>query len=150
MLVEIIRNKFNQARKEQNTPAKSTFESVIAKITNAEKSGKYTTLPLEDSVVISLIQKEIKELEETRSFYKEGTEKYDNISTQISYLADLLPPAVTDAEIIGVIQSLISAIGPNKGRLIGATIKEIATKYAGKAFDKSKVSLLVASCLQAL
>ena len=94
MLVEVIRSKFNQARKEQNTLAKSTFESVIAKITNAEKSGKYSS-PLSDEIVIGLIQKEVKELEETRTFYKEGTEKYNSLSTQINYLADLLPPAVT-------------------------------------------------------
>ena len=149
MLVETIRGKFNQARKEQNVLAKSTFESVVAKITNAEKSGKYSS-PLSDEIVIGLIQKEVKELEETRTFYKEGTEKYNSLSTQINYLADLLPPAVTDEEIISTIQSLISTVGPNKGKLIGATIKEITTKYAGKAFDKSKVSYFVDNCLQKL
>lgn len=149
MLVEVIRSKFNQARKEQNALAKSTFESVIAKITNAEKSGKYSS-PLGDEIVIGLIQKEVKELEETRTFYAEGTEKYNSLSTQINYLADLLPPAVTDEEIISTIQSLIPAIGPNKGKLIGAAIKEINAQYAGKAFDKSKVSYFVDNCLQKL
>ena len=147
MLVGIIRNKFNQARKEQNTLAKSTFESVIAKITNAEKSGKCSS-PLSDDVVIGLVQKEVKELEETRTFYAEGTEKYNSLSTQINYLTDLLPPAMTDEEIISTIQSLIPAIGPNKGKLIGATIKEISTKYIGKAFDKSKVSHFVDNYIQ--
>lgn len=149
MIVETIRSKFNQARKERNTLAKSTFESVIAKITNAEKSGKYSS-PLSDEIVIGLIQKEMKELEETRTFYKEGTEKYINLSTQINYLVGFLPPAVTDEEIVNTIQSLIPAVGPNKGKLIGATIKEISTKYAGKAFDKSKVSYFVDDCLQKL
>ena len=149
MLIETIRGKFNQARKEQNVLAKSTFESVIAKITNAEKSGKYNS-PLNDEVVIDLIQKEVKELEETRTFYEEGTDKYANLSTQINYLADLLPPAVTDEEIVNTIQSLIHTVGPNKSKLIGATIKEISTQYAGKAFDKSKVSYFVDSCLQKL
>ena len=148
MIQEEIRDKFNQARKEQNHVAKSTYESVLAKITNAEKSGKYTTLPLEDSVVISLIQKEIKELEETKSFYKEGDATYVELTTKIELLSSYLPPALTDDEIITTIQHLIETVGANKGRLIGSTIKEL--EKTGKSFDKSKISQFVDNCLQKL
>lgn len=148
MLVNEIRSSFNQARKEQNHVAKSTYESVLAKITNAEKSGKYTTLPLEDSVVIGLIQKEIKELEETKSFYKEGDAAYVELTTKIELLSSYLPPALTDDEIMTTIQHLIETIGANKGRLIGSTIKEL--EKTGKSFDKSKIGYFVDSCLQKL
>lgn len=148
MLVNEIRNSFNQARKEQNHVAKSTYESVLAKITNVEKSGKYTTLPLEDSVVISLIQKEIKELEETKSFYKEEDATYAELTTKIELLNSYLPPALTDDEIVLTIQKLIEAVGANKGRLIGSTIKEL--EKTGKSFDKSKIGYFVDGCLQKL
>ncbi len=148
MIQEEIRDKFNQARKEQNHVAKSTYESVLAKITNAEKSGKYTTLPLEDNVVISLIQKEIKELEETKSFYKEEDATYAELTTKIELLNNYLPPALTDDEIVLTIQHLIETVGANKGRLIGSTIKEL--EKTGKSFDKSKISQFVDNCLQKL
>lgn len=148
MIQEEIRDKFNQARKEQNHVAKSTYESVLAKITNAEKSGKYTTLPLEDSIVISLIQKEIKELEETKSFYKEEDATYAELTTKIELLNNYLPPALTDDEIVLTIQHLIETVGANKGRLIGSTIKEL--EKTGKSFDKSKIGQVVDNCLQKL
>ena len=62
---EQIRQKFNEARKNKHELNRKAYESVIAKIMVAEKSGKYT-LPLNDDVVVSLIQKEVKELEETQ------------------------------------------------------------------------------------
>lgn len=148
MLVDEIRMKFNQARKEQNSVAKSAYESVLAKITTAEKSGKYTVLPLEDNVVINLIQKEIKELEETKSFYKEDDAAYTELVAKIDLLSSYLPPALTDDEIVLVIQELIGTVGANKGKLIGATIKEL--EKTGKSFDKSKIGCFVDSCLQKL
>lgn len=148
MLVNEIRNSFNQARREQNHVAKSAYESVLAKITNAEKLGKYTTLPLEDNAVIGLIQKEIKELEETRSFYKEEDATYAELTTKIELLSSYLPPALTDDEIMTTIQHLIETVGANKGRLIGSTIKEL--EKTGKSFDKSKISQFVDNCLQKL
>ena len=44
-----IRQKFNEARKNKDELNRKAYESVIAKIMVAEKSGKYT-LPLNDDV----------------------------------------------------------------------------------------------------
>lgn len=146
MLVNEIRVKFNQARKEHNILDKEVYESVLAKILNAEKSGKYSTLPLEDSVVVGIIQKEIKELEETRSFYNIEYAAYADLTHKIKLLESYLPPALTDDEITSTIQHLITIIGTNKGKLIGSTIKEL--EKTGKSFDKSKIGGFVDSCLQ--
>ncbi len=146
MLIDEIRSKFNQARKEQDHIAKNAYESVLAKITNAEKSGKYINLPLEDNVAIGLIQKEIKELEETKSFYKESDAAYTELTTKIELLSKYLPPALTDDEITVTIQRLIETVGTNKGKLIGTTIKEL--EKTGKSFDKSKIGYFVDICLQ--
>ena len=69
MLYEVMKQKHTQAMKSRDPLLKSAYGNVIAKAMVAEKSGNYE-LPLADSVIETLIAKEIKELEETRSFYK--------------------------------------------------------------------------------
>ena len=63
MLYEVIKQKHIEAMKHKDALLKSAYGNVIAKILVAEKSGNYT-LPLEDSIIESLIVKELKELEE--------------------------------------------------------------------------------------
>ena len=138
MIQEEIRTKFNQARKEQNQVAKSTYESVLAKIMNAEKSGKYA-LPLEESIIVGLIQKEVKELEETRSFYKESDSAYSELTEKIHLLAGYLPKELTEEEVRAVIREILTEI-PNKN--FGLAMKE-TIKRVGNQYDKSKLKDLV-------
>lgn len=138
MIQEEIRTKFNQARKEQNQVAKSTYESVLAKIMNAEKSGKYT-LPLEESIIVGLIQKEVKELEETRSFYKESDSAYSELTEKIHLLAGYFPKELTEEEVRAVIREILTEI-PNKN--FGLAMKE-TIKRVGNQYDKSKLKDLV-------
>ena len=97
MLYETMKQKHTQAMKSRDPLLKSAYGNILAKMGIAEKSGNYE-LPLADSVVESLIAKEIKELEETRSFYKPIDDKYEEISVQIGELNQYLPQALTESE----------------------------------------------------
>lgn len=140
MLEQIIRNKFNEARKNKNELTRKTYESVIAKIMVAEKSGKYS-LPLPDDVIMSLLQKEVKELEETKACYvaMSDADSVHNIELQIAELKQYLPSELSEEEVVEKIKEVINGGEINKGKVIGAV-----AKYVGSRFDKSKIAVLVA------
>lgn len=139
----LIRNKFNEARKNRDELNRKTYESVIAKITVAEKSGKYE-LPLSDEIIVSLIQKEVKELQETLSYYKEPTEASRKIEMQIKELQQYLPEALSEKEVENIIRKFINNGETNKGKIIKATITEV-----GNRFDKSLIPKMVSLIFEA-
>ena len=144
MLEQTIRNKFNEARKNKNELMRKTYESVIAKIMVAEKSGKYV-LPLTEDVVVSLLLKEVKELEETRACYvaMSADDVIHNIDMQIAELKQYLPTELTEEEVVAKIREIINSGETNKGKIIGAV-----AKYVGSRFDKSKITGLVAKVME--
>lgn len=139
MLQTEIREKFNQARKEQNKELKATYEMVISKMIYEEKSGKYEKgAGLTDDVVQNIIIKIIKELKETQSFYKIENPKYSELENQIKELSQYLPKEMSENEVISIIKNIISSGESNVGKVTGLTIKQV-----GNSFDKSKISGLV-------
>lgn len=138
MLYEVMKQKHTQAMKSRNPLLKSAYGNVLAKIMVAEKSGNYS-LPLEDNVIESLIVKEIKELEETRSFYKPTDDKYEDISVQIAELNQYLPKALTELEVESMILGYVAASGEtNAGKITGAIAKAV-----GNRFDKKLIKGIV-------
>lgn len=138
MLYEVIKQKHTEAMKMRNPLLKSAYGNVLAKILVAEKSGNYT-LPLEDSVIETLIIKEIKELEETRSFYEPNNDKYEDIGVQIGELNQYLPQALTELEVESMILGYIAATEEtNVGKITGAIAKMV-----GSRFDKKLIKGIV-------
>ena len=138
MLYEVIKNKHTEAMKTRNPLLKSAYGNVLAKIMVAEKSGNYP-LPLADSVVEGLIVKEVKELEETRSFYKPADDKYEDISVQIAELNQYLPKALTETEVESMILGYVAATEEtNVGKITGAIAKMV-----GNRFDKKLIKGIV-------
>lgn len=138
MLYEVIKQKHIEAMKHKDALLKSAYGNVIAKILVAEKSGNYA-LPLEDSVIESLIVKEIKELEETRSFYQPSDDKYEDISVQIGELNQYLPKALTELEVESMILGYVATSGEtNVGKITG-----VMAKAVGNRFDKKLIKGIV-------
>ena len=136
MLQEQINLKWKELFKARDAVGKSAFECVKSKILVAEKSGNYE-LPLADSIIEGIIVKEVKELQETKSYYKPEDQQYKDLDYKISLLNDYLPKQMTVEEVKAVITKLYTQ-EQNKGKLIGLTVKEIGTR-----FDKSKIAGLV-------
>lgn len=136
MLQEQINLKWKELFKARDTVGKSAFECVKSKILVAEKSGTYE-LPLTDSVVEGIIVKEVKELQETKTYYKPEDQQYKDLEYKISLLNEYLPKQMSVEEVKAVIAKLYEQ-EQNKGKLIGLTVKEIGSK-----FDKSKIAGLV-------
>ena len=136
MLQEQINLKWKELFKARDAVGKSAFECVKSKILIAEKSGNYE-LPLADSIVEGIIVKEVKELQETKTYYKPEDQQYKDLDYKISLLNEYLPKQMSAEEVKAVIAKLYVQ-EQNKGKLIGLTVKEIGTR-----FDKSKIACLV-------
>lgn len=136
MLQEQINLKWKELFKARDAVGKSAFECVKSKILVAEKSGNYE-LPLADSIIEGIIVKEVKELQETKSYYKPEDQQYKDLDYKISLLNEYLPKPMSVEEVKAVIAKLYEQ-EQNKGKLIGLTVKEIGSK-----FDKSKIAGLV-------
>lgn len=136
MLQEQINLKWKELFKARDTVGKSAFESIKAKILVAEKSGNYE-LPLTDSIVENIIVKEVKELQETKTYYRPDDQQYKDLDYKISLLGEYLPKQISTDEVKEIIKKLFEQ-EKNKGKLTGLTIKEVGSK-----FDKSKIAQLV-------
>jgi uncharacterized protein YqeY len=136
MLQEQINLKWKELFKARDAVGKSAFECLRAKITVAEKSGSYD-LPLADSIIENIIIKEVKELNETKTYYKPDDQQYKDLDYKISLLSEYLPKQMTADEVKEIIKRLFEQ-EKNKGKLIGLTVKEVGSK-----FDKSKIAQLV-------
>lgn len=138
MLYETIKNKHTEAMKMRNPLLKSAYSNVLAKIMVTEKSGNYP-LPLTNEIIESLIVKEIKELEETRSFYQPIDDKYEDLSVQIAELNQYLPKAFTEMEVEAMILKHIEKTKENNvGKITGAIAKAV-----GSRFDKKLIKGIV-------
>nr|DAD82635.1 MAG TPA: YqeY-like protein [Siphoviridae sp. ctrpg19] len=140
MLKDIINEKWKERYKEKDVLGKSVFESIKAKIMTAEKSGKYT-LPLEDSVVESLVVKESKELSETRDFYRVDSKEYEEFTYKMNLLEEFLPKQLSEEGVVEIVKKL-AVNEKNMGKLIKQTIDAV-----GNSFDKSKIAGIVKSVL---
>ena len=140
MLKDIINEKWKERYKEKDVLGKSVFESIKAKIMTVEKSGKYT-LPLEDSVVESLVVKESKELSETRDFYKVDSKEYEEFTYKMNLLEAFLPKQLSEEDVVEIVKKL-AVNEKNMGKLIKQTIDAV-----GNSFYKSKIAGIVKSVL---
>ena len=142
MLKEQLQKDKLAAMKNKESAKVSAITAVMTKVIVAEKSGNYE-LPLADETIQTLIQKEIKELQESMSYYAAGSTQYLTMQEQIEELTEYLPQLYTDLEVESMVTGYLAATEEtNKGKVIGAIAKMV-----GNRFDKSKIKGIVEKVL---
>ena len=136
LTVEVIRNKINEARKSHDKEMESVYSMLLSKALVAEKSGKYPN-GLSEDVLIGLAKKEVKEMQETLSFYREENDRTRELNIKIRELSQYIPAELTEEQVIEIIKNIAKSEA-NKGKVIGLVCKEVGNK-----FDRSKVAPLV-------
>lgn len=136
LAVEFVRNKVNEARKSHNKEMESVYSMLLSKALVAEKSGKYPN-GLSEDVLIGLAKKEVKEMQETLSFYKEENDRTRELNIKIRELSQYIPAELTEERVIEIIKKVAQS-ETNKGKIIGIVCKEV-----GNNFDRSKIAPLV-------
>ena len=140
MLKEIINEKWKIAFKAKDETRRSIYEVLKQRIMIAEKSGQFS-LPLTDEQITGLIIKEYKERQDLLTFYKPTDTEYIDATMFLIELEQYMPKQLTDEEVIEIIKR-IKGNETNKGKVIGATAKEV-----GNRFDKKKIAALVQKVL---
>lgn len=137
---QTLQNQLLEAIRTQNTARKRTIRLLLSSIKLSEVNKG---LPLEDTEILSIIQKEIKTNKETiDDAVKAGNTGLINESEEdILILTEFLPKQLTNDELIILAKKAIEETGATCVKDIGVVMKLLVPQLAGRASnqDASKV-----------
>lgn len=141
---ERIQTDFIVAMKTKDEFGKSALSSIKAKITEAEKANG--NVELSDDEVIKVINKAIKQREESMKIYGEAgrVELAAKEADEAIVLKRYMPSQMTEEEIEVAVKEIISGIdhGGNMNKLVGQTMGTFNKNYQGRADAKIVNSII--------
>jgi uncharacterized protein len=151
MLRDDINNAMKDAMKSQDKLRLSTLRLMNAAIKNADiearGGGKGA---LDDAALLALMQKMIKQRQESVDLYEKGGRKElaDQERGEIAVISGFLPKQMSDAEMAAAVDSAIKEAGASSMKDMGKVVGALRAKYAGQ-MDFAKASALVKGKLAA-
>jgi len=149
----VLRDKINDALKEamkaRNERAVSTLRLINAALKNADIEARGAGKPaLGDAEVLTVLQKMIKQRQESREMYEKGgrPELAQQEGEEIAIITSYLPKQMSDDEVKAAIDGAIKEIGAAGMKDMGKVIGALKAKYAGQ-MDFAKASGLVKAAL---
>lgn len=141
MLYLQIKEEIKTAMKNKDTEKRDVLKMVVdkAKAIVKEKNPTNVTEDIPDDVILQAIQKEVKQLNQTKDALKgkENTDLYASTTLKIGILSEYLPIQMTENELEKYIESeLIELTGVNveiSPKIKGMVMKNIMPKLKGKA-----------------
>ncbi len=149
MLRDQINNSLKDAMKSGEKLKLSTLRLVNAAIKNADIEARGGGKgPLDDAALLSLLQKMIKQRQESVELYEKGgrPELAANERGEIEVIQGFLPKQMSDAEVDAAIKAAIAETGAASVKDMGKVIGILRGKYAGQ-MDFGKASGLVKAAL---
>jgi len=148
MLTKRIDNEMKDAARAQQKRRLGTLRMLKSAMKYREiETGK----PLEDADVVAVVGTLIKQRKDSAAQYSAGgrPELAENENEEIKILEAFLPRQLTDDELAALVQEAIAAAGAKGPKEMGAVMKALMPKLAGKAEGK-RVSDAVKSALAKL
>ncbi|MCK9908386.1 GatB/YqeY domain-containing protein [Microbacteriaceae bacterium K1510] len=144
MLRDDINKALTEAMKAKNERAVSTLRMVNSALKNADIEARTTGKPLDDAAVLSLLQKMIKQRQESVELYKKGGREdlVKQEEEEIAVISAYLPKQMSDAEMAAAIDAAIAETGAAGMKDMGKVIGILRGKYAGQ-MDFGKASGVV-------
>lgn len=141
MLEEKIFSDYQKALKEKDNLKVSVLRFLRAQMMNLKIEKKRN---LEDSEVISLIRKQIKNSQEVIEEYKRANRQdlVEKETKELEILNAYLPPALSEDEAIRIIEEVISQESAVGLKDMGKVMKVVLEKISGR-MDSKRVSELV-------
>lgn len=137
MLYTDIQNAIKEAMKSKETDKKDVLKMVVAK---AQAIAKESKCEVSDSIVLDGIQKELKQLNQTKDSLvgKENSELYKSTVYKIEVLNGYLPKMMTENEVRAAISYIVDTtnVELNKGALMKAIMPKLKGKADGKVISK--------------
>jgi uncharacterized protein YqeY len=149
MLRDQINNSLKDAMKSGEKLKLSTLRLVNAAIKNADIEARGNGKgPLDDAALLGLLQKMIKQRQESVELYEKGgrPELAANERGEIEIITTFLPKQMADAEVEAAIKAAIAETGAASVKDMGKVIGVLRGKYAGQ-MDFGKASGLVKAAL---
>ncbi len=145
MLRDDINNALKDAMKAKNERAVSTLRMVNSTLKNADIEARGAGKPaLTDADVLPILQKMIKQRQESVELYKKGGR--DDLASQeeaeIAIISGYLPQQMSEAEMTSAIDAAVAETGASGMKDMGKVIGILRGKYAGQ-MDMAKASALV-------
>jgi uncharacterized protein YqeY len=138
-LSERVDSELKTAMREKNATKLGVLRMLKAAITNAtiEKGGADSKLT--DAEAIQVIRKQVKQRQDSiESFEKGGrAELAAKEKEELSILQSYLPQAMSAEDISKVVRETIAEVGANSKAQMGAVMKALQAKLAGRADGKT-------------
>ena len=149
MLRDDINKALIEAQKAKNERTVSTLRMVNSTLKNADIEARTTGKPLGDPEVLAILQKMIKQRQESAEMYKKGDrpELVQQEEEEIAIISAYLPKQMSEAEVAAAIDAAIAETGAAGMKDMGKVIGLLRGKYAGQ-MDFGKVSGVVKAKLQ--
>ncbi len=145
MIRDDINKALTEAQKAKNERAVSTLRMVNATLKNADIEARGNGKPpLGDAELLSLLQKMIKQRQESVEMYQKGNraDLVKQEQEEIAIIQGYLPKQMSDAEMGAAIEAAIKETGAAGMKDMGKVIGALRGKYAGQ-MDFGKASGLV-------
>ena len=144
MIRDDINNALKEAMKAKNERAVSTLRMVNAALKNADIEARTTGKEMGVAEVLGLLQKMIKQRQESVEMYKKGgrDDLVKQEEEEIAVISAYLPKQMSDAEVAAAIDAAIKETGAAGMKDMGKVIAVLRGKYAGQ-MDFGKASGLV-------
>lgn len=149
MLRDDINNALKEAMKAKNERAVSTLRMVNSTIKNADIEARTTGKATGDAEVLSILQKMIKQRQESVELYKKGgrDDLVKQEQEEIAIIQAYLPQQMSEAEMAAAIDAAIQETGAAGMKDMGKVIGALRGQYAGQ-MDMAKASAMVKAKLQ--
>ena len=135
-LKDRLRADLTTAIKSRDPVRSSTIRMVLSAITNAEVAGK-TQRELSDDDIVGVLSTETKKRREAAQAFADGgrQEMADKETAEGAVIADYLPTALTEDELIALVSSAIAQLGVADDGLrgLGKVMGAIGPQVKGRA-----------------
>jgi uncharacterized protein YqeY len=149
MLRDDINKALTEAMKAKNERAVSTLRMVNSTLKNADIEARGAGKPaLTDADVLPILQKMIKQRQESVEMYKKGAraDLVKQEEEEIAIISAYLPKQMSDTEVGAAIDAAIKETGAAGMKDMGKVIGALRGKYAGQ-MDMAKASAAVKGLL---
>lgn len=147
-LKERLMDDLKTSMKEKQTLRKNTITMLRSRIKQYEVDNRLTA---DDDLIMQMIQKEIKERNDTLDSLK-GTDRAELIKDteeEISYLSEYLPKQMDDEELNDLVSAVVAEVGATSMKDMGAVMK-LAKERSESRVDAKRLSEAVKAKLVSL
>lgn len=136
MLEEKILDDFKKAMKDKDALKVSTLSFLRSELKNAAIDKRKQSL--DDTEAIAVIKKQIKQRQDSIDKFKQGSRQdlADKESKELEILKLYLPQEVSEEEIKAAVEEAIKKTGASSAQDMGKVMKELLSKFAGRADNK--------------